>query len=238
MSSPTPTVVLIVEDDEGIGGGLVQALSGEGYTPLWCRDGTEALASAVDEVDLVILDLGLPDMEGLELCRELRSRLTQTPILILTARGTETDIVVGLDAGADDYLAKPFRLAELLARLRALARRTHIGATDPTSISVGDLTVDIQARRAFIAGNEIDLRAKEFDILAVLVQHAGKVLTREQSMSLVCDEHWFGSTKTLDVTMASLRHQLGDDGPTGSRISTLRGIGYRLEVPQDRPGTT
>ena len=135
-------------------------------------------------------------------------------------------------------LIDSFAMAELLARLRALARRTHIGATDPTSISVGDLTVDIQARRAFIAGTEIDLRAKEFDLLTVLVQHAGKVLTREQAMSLVWDEHWFGSTKTLDVTMASLRHQLGDDGPTGSRISTLRGIGYRLEVPDDQPGTT
>lgn len=147
MSSPTPTVVLIVEDDEGIGGGLVQALSGEGYAPVWCHDATEALDNADDDVDLVILDLGLPDMEGLELCRELRSRLAQTPILILTARSTETDIVVGLDAGADDYLVKPFRLAELLARLRALVRRSGSGRADDRRLSVGDITVDTAARR-------------------------------------------------------------------------------------------
>lgn len=230
--------VLIIEDDADIGSSLEAVLRDQGYDPTWARTGTEGLAQPVERFAVILLDLGLPDIDGLEVCRTVRRRAPHVPVLMLTARGSETDIVVGLDAGADDYLAKPFRLAELLARLRALARRTHIGATDPTSITVGDLTIDIQARRAFIAGTELDLRAKEFDLLAVLAQHAGKVLTRERAMSLVWDEHWFGSTKTLDVTMASLRHQLGDDGPTGSRITTLRGIGYRLEVPDDRAGTT
>ena len=237
MSSPTAAVVLIVEDDEGIGGGLVQALSGEGYIPLWCRDGTEALASAGDEVDLVILDLGLPDMEGLELCRELRSRLTQTPILILTARGTETDIVVGLDAGADDYLVKPFRLAELLARLRALVRRSGPGRADDRMLSVGDVTIDTAARRVYLDDREIELRTKEFDLLVVLMRNAGAVVSREDVMALVWDEHWFGSTKTLDVHMAALRNRLGEDGPTGGRITTLRGIGYRFELSESSPAT-
>ena len=239
MSSPTPTVVLIVEDDEGIGGGLVQALSGEGYAPLWCHDAAEALADADERVDLVILDLGLPDMEGLELCRELRSRLTQTPILILTARSTETDVVVGLDAGADDYLVKPFRLAELLARLRALVRRTGPGRADDRMLSVGDVTVDTAARRVYRDDREIELRTKEFDLLVVLMRNAGAVVSREDVMALVWDEHWFGSTKTLDVHMAALRQRLGEDGPTGGRITTLRGVGYRYElsVPVPIPKT-
>ncbi len=235
MSSPTPTVVLIVEDDEGIGGGLVQALSGEGYTPLWCRNGAEALANANDEVDLAILDLGLPDMEGLELCRELRSRLTQTPILILTARSTETDIVVGLDAGADDYLVKPFRLAELLARLRALDRRRVVHNAADRLVSVGDVTVDTAARRVYLDDVEIELRTKEFDLLVVLMRNAGAVVSREDVMALVWDEHWFGSTKTLDVHMAALRQRLGEDGPTGGRITTLRGVGYRFELSPPAP---
>jgi len=234
---PLAPSVLIIEDDADIGSSLQAVLRDQGYDPTWTRTGTEGLAQPIETFAVILLDLGLPDMDGLEVCRTLRRRAPHVPVLMLTARGSETDIVVGLDAGADDYLAKPFRLAELLARLRALARRNHLGITDLTAITVGDLAVDTQARRAFIAGTEIDLRAKEFDLLAVLMQHAGKVLTREQAMSLVWDEHWFGSTKTLDVTLASLRHQLGD-GPTGSRITTLRGIGYRLEVPDQEPDPT
>ena len=237
MSSQTPTVVLIVEDDEGIGGGLVQALSGEGYAPLWCRDATEALDNAAGHVDLVVLDLGLPDMEGLELCRDLRARLTQTPILILTARSTETDIVVGLDAGADDYLVKPFRLAELLARLRALVRRRVSDQAADRLISVGDVTVDTAARRVYLDDSEIEVRTKEFDLLTVLMRNAGAVVSREDVMALVWDDHWFGSTKTLDVHMAALRQRLGEDGPTGGRITTLRGVGYRYELSLPATGS-
>ena len=223
--------VLVVEDDEGIGGGLSRALAGEGYEPVWCRDATAALAQSIEGFDVVLLDLGLPDMDGLELCRELRSRLSLVPILILTARDSETDIVVGLDAGADDYLVKPFRLAELLARLRALDRRGGQTVDEDPVLRVGDVTVDRASRRAHVGDHEIELRAKEFDLLVVLMGRAGKVVTREDVMSLVWDEHWFGSTKTLDVHMAALRQRLGEVSPAESRITTLRGVGYRFELP-------
>jgi DNA-binding response OmpR family regulator len=223
-------LVLIVEDDDGIGGGLVRALAGEGYRAEWCRSAADALAATLTEVDVVLLDLGLPDMDGLDLCRALRRQLPHTPIVMLTARGSETDIVVGLDAGADDYLVKPFRLAELFARLRAHTRRRPPVMTDANALAVGDLSVDVAARRVHVGGVETELRPKEFDLLVVLMRTAGKVLTREDAMTQVWDEHWFGSTKTLDVHVASLRHRLGESGPEGSRISTLRGVGYRLEL--------
>ncbi len=234
ISRETPSV-LIVEDDEGIGNGLVRALSGEGYTAIWCRDGSESLRQPLGEFDVILLDLGLPDMDGLDLCRTLRRDQPLTPILVLTARGSETDIVVGLDAGADDYLVKPFRLAELFARLRALTRRrTSAGQGDEaTRLTVGDLTVDVSARRVHVDKAEIELRPKEFDLLVVLIRNAGNVVTRERAMELVWDEHWFGSTKTLDVHIAALRQRLGESGPEGSRISTLRGVGYRLDLPTD-----
>lgn len=232
----SPPSILIVEDDEGIGGGLLRAVTGEGYTATWCRDAADALRHASAEVDLILLDLGLPDMDGLDLCRRLRRELPLTPILVLTARGSETDIVVGLDAGADDYLVKPFRLAELFARLRALTRRRASQVQDATVLRVGDLTVDIAARRAYVGGTEVELRPKEFDLLVVLMRNAGTVVTRERAMELVWDEHWFGSTKTLDVHIAALRQHLGENGPDGSRIATLRGVGYRLELPpEDTP---
>jgi DNA-binding response OmpR family regulator len=224
--------VLIVEDDDGIGGGLVRALTGEGYDVEWCKSAADAMAARLAEFDVVLLDLGLPDMDGLDLCRALRRELPTTPIVMLTARGSETDIVVGLDAGADDYLVKPFRLAELFARLRAHTRRTvGVGATDV--LNVGTIAVDIGARRVLVSGTEVELRPKEFDLLVVLMRNAGKVVTRESAMTQVWDEHWFGSTKTLDVHVASLRQRLGESGPDNSRISTLRGVGYRFDLPSE-----
>lgn len=224
--------ILVVEDDEGIGSGLVRALTTQGHDVHWAKTATEATGTDTATVDLVLLDLGLPDGDGLDLCRQLRTRSTDVPIIILTARDTEADIVVGLDVGADDYLTKPFRLAELLARIRAHLRRS---AADPEQrvITIDDLTVDVASRRATVAGADVELRAKEFDLLTLLVRHAGTVVTREQAMEQVWDEHWFGSTKTLDVTLASLRQHLGEPGPTGSRITTLRGVGYRFELPNE-----
>ena len=219
-----------MEDDPGIGAGLVRVLIGEGYVTGWCQTATEALQPQTQDVDLVLLDLGLPDMDGLELCRRLRRAGSATPIVMLTARGTETDVVVGLDAGADDYLVKPFRLAELLARIRAHTRRLGPAPAADPLLSVGDLVLDVEARRLRVDGVEIDLRPKEFDLLALLMRSPGKVLTRERVMTEVWDEHWFGSTKTLDVHIAALRHRLGEQGPEGSRITTLRGVGYRLEL--------
>ena len=230
MISARP-LVLVVEDDEGIGGGLLRALNGEGYDALWARDGREALSQPLTEIALVLLDLGLPDTDGLDLCRQIRRTLPATPILILTARSSETDIVVGLDAGADDYLVKPFRLAELFARLRALIRRSAGHTGDDVLLTVGDVTADVGARRVRIGDTEISLRAKEFDLLVLLMSNAGRVVTREQAMTEVWDEHWFGSSKTLDVHVAALRQRLGETSIADSRITTLRGVGYRMEQP-------
>ena len=232
MTAAAGPCLLIVEDDEGIGAGLLRAVRGEGYTATWCRTATEAQQQSIDQVDLILLDLGLPDLDGLDLCRRFRSQLPHTPIVILTARGSEADVVVGLDAGADDYLVKPFRLAELFARLRAHVRR-HAADDAEATLTVGDLVLDPSARRVTVKGTEVDLRPKEFDLLEVLMRHAGKALSREHAMELVWDEHWFGSTKTLDVHIASLRQHLGESGPDGSRITTLRGVGYRLELPAE-----
>ncbi|MDE0805071.1 MAG: response regulator transcription factor [Acidimicrobiales bacterium] len=232
MNQDSPARILVVEDDEGIGAGLVRALDGAGHDPIWVRTSAEATAADVDEVDLVLLDLGLPDGDGLDLCRQLHDEEPDLPILILTARSTETDIVVGLDAGADDYLIKPFRLAELLARIRALLRRQP--AESPDVVEVGDVRVDNAARRVHVDGTELNLRQKEFDLLSLLIRHAGTVVTRDDAMEQVWDEHWFGSTKTLDVTLASLRQHLGEPRSDQSRITTLRGVGFRFEIPDSR----
>lgn len=220
--------ILIVEDDDSIATNLARALAANGYAPTRSATGRAALALAPD-VDLVLLDLGLPDVDGLEICKQLRDADSTLPIVMLTARQEEIDVVVGLDAGAVDYVTKPFRLAELLARIRAQLRRPDIPA-GPTQVVVGDLVVDRASRRVWLAGSEIDLRAREFDLLAVLVTQVGTVVTREQLMSDVWDEHWFGSTKTLDVHIAALRRKLDASGG-GSRITTLRGVGYRFEEP-------
>jgi len=228
---PTDSVsVLIVEDDDGIGDGLLRALTGEGYRVHRCRTALETLGQTLSEFDVVLLDLGLPDMEGLDLCRLLRSTNPTTPIVILTARGSETDIVVGLDAGADDYLVKPFRLAELFARLRANTRHRNLQDSS-TTLVVGGLCVDTTARRVHLDSVEVKMRVKEFDLLVLLARNAGNAVTRSEAMESVWDEHWYGSTKTLDVHIASLRHRLGESGPDNSRITTLRGVGYRLELP-------
>jgi DNA-binding response OmpR family regulator len=172
---------------------------------------------------LLILDVGLPDLDGLEVCRRVRAAQPQLPILILTARDEELDLVLGLDAGADDYVAKPFRLAELLARIRALLRRTTSG-----DATVGEVRVEMASRRAWHREVELELTPKEFDLLALLVNEAGVVVTRDRIMAEVWDENWFGSTKTLDVHVSSLRRKLGDDAADPELIVTVRGVGLRF----------
>jgi DNA-binding response OmpR family regulator len=216
--------LLVVEDDEAIGRSLCQALESAGYEVRWVRTGAEAVASS--GMRLVVLDLGLPDIDGLEVCRQLRATQPDVEILILTARSAEIDVVVGLDAGADDYLAKPFRLAELLARVRARLRREP---EDVERIRVGPIAVDRGARRAFVGDTEVDLRPKEFDLLWALAEDAGRVVRRERLMDDVWDEHWYGSTKTLDVHIAGLRRKLEDAG-ADSPIATVRSVGYRLDA--------
>ena len=218
--------ILIVEDDDTIATNLIRALGNHGYAVARVSTAVDAL-KRFDDFDLVVLDLGLPDLDGLEVCRRIRAVDPLLPVVMLTARQAEIDVVMGLDAGAVDYVSKPFRLAELLARLRVQLRRP--GPAAPSRIDVGDLSIDPGARRAWRAGEELDLRTKEFDLLMFLANEAGTAVTRERIMSEVWDEHWFGSTKTLDVHLASLRRKLGDAAGEPSVITTLRGVGYRLE---------
>jgi DNA-binding response OmpR family regulator len=219
MSGPG---VLLVEDDDAIAAGLARVLDGQGHPVQRLSTGREAVAAAGQDVGLVILDLGLPDVDGLEVCRRLRAARPELAILILTARDQELDVVAGLDAGADDYLVKPFRLSELLARVRAHLRRA---GDDPSPVAAGEVRVDPASRRAWRSDQELSLRPKEFDLLVLLVASAGRVVTRERIMSEVWDTAWMGSTKTLDTHVATLRQQVGPDA-----ITTLRGVGYRFEL--------
>lgn len=221
--------ILLVEDDEQIGHGLAEILRTEGHDVRWVRTGGEALGDR-DLSDLVLLDLGLPDVDGIDVCRQLRASHPETTIVMLTARDAEIDAVVGLDAGADDYVTKPFGVAALNARIRAHLRRQAPAAADGV-IEVGTLRVDLGARRVTVEGREVDLRAKEFDLLALLVSEAGTAITRERLMAEVWDEHWFGSTKTLDMHVSALRRKLGDPADAPTLITTLRGVGYRFEGP-------
>ncbi|WP_028066075.1 response regulator transcription factor [Solirubrobacter soli] len=219
--------ILLVEDDDAISSSLVRVLESQGYAVRHLARGTGALAAADADTSLVILDLGLPDTDGLDVCRRLRHARPELAILILTARDQELDVVAGLDAGADDYLVKPFRLAELLARVRAHLRRAVTASVDEPdgALRAGSVSVDRAARRAWRDEQELDLRPKEFDLLALLVAEAGRAVTRERIMRDVWDTDWLGSTKTLDTHILMLRHKLGSES-----ITTLRGVGYRLEA--------
>ncbi|MFC4014307.1 response regulator transcription factor [Nonomuraea purpurea] len=224
------TRVLVVEDDAVIGAELVQALRTGGYEAAWAQSGAAAVQDAQRSAfELILLDLGLPDADGVSVCRRLRAAQAGAVIVVLTARTEEFEVVMALDAGADDYLTKPFRLTELLARLRAHLRR-QAAPPEEGSVSVGRLRLDLPARRAYIGGREMALRPKEFDLLAALAGRAGQVVTRELLMAEVWDENWFGPTKTLDVHVFALRRKLADHGEDPRRITTLRGRGYRYEA--------
>jgi len=227
----TMPMVLIVEDDEAIAVPLMRALDREGYQVERVDEGEVAVAKALaHDVDLMILDLGLPDMDGLEVCRKVRAGGYGGGVLILTARGGELDRVVGLDVGADDYMSKPFGLAELLARTRALLRRSAgpSPAVDPAATLEARLKIDTQARRVWAGDREVALTTKEFDVLALLGEDRGAVVTRERLMDEVWDSNWFGSTKTLDVTVGRLRQKL-EENEAPARVVTVRGVGFRLE---------
>lgn len=211
--------VLLVEDDEAISAPLARGLAREGYAVSVAKDGPDGLTQGLStQVSLVILDVGLPYMDGLEICRRLRAARPKLQILLLTARSEEVDAVDGLDAGADDYVAKPFRLAELLARVRAAARRA-----DPREVTACGVRVEIGSRRAFLQDDELSLSPKEFDLLARLVTDAGQVVTREQLLRDVWSSSWAGGSRTLDQHISSLRSKVGP-----GRIITARGSGFRF----------
>ena len=226
----TSARVVLVEDDDGIARPLVAALTASGHDVVRVATGRDALIAARD-ADAVVLDLGLPDIDGIEVCRRLRRDLgADLPILVLTARSSETEVVVGLDAGADDYVPKPFRLAEFQARLRALLRRAAAVRPAPADLlTVGDVRVDASARRAWKGDEELDLAPKEFDLLALLVSRAGTVVTRDELARDVWDTRWMGASKTIDVHVSSLRRKLGDDPAAPRYITTVRGVGLRFE---------
>jgi DNA-binding response OmpR family regulator len=217
--------ILVVDDERAVRESLGRALELEGYDVELAADGGEALYRLESQQpDAVILDVLMPGVDGLEVARRVRKTGNRVPLLMLTAREAVQDRVAGLDAGADDYVTKPFRLAEFLARVRALLRR---GSTE-TSMAQG-VRVDTEARRAWLGDTELDLTTKEFDLLSVLVNEAGKVVTREQIMREVWDSKWWGSTKTLDMHISWLRRKLGDDAQSPRYITTVRGVGFRFE---------
>jgi DNA-binding response OmpR family regulator len=217
--------ILLAEDDEGIRLPLVSALESAGYDVEALPTGGQAVAAGLHgDHDLVVLDIGLPGIDGLEVCHRVREARPGVPIIFLTARNGEGDAVDGLDAGADDYVTKPFRLDELLARVRAQLRKATA-----EQFHAGDVAVDVAARKAWRGDEELDLSPKEFDLLALLVRSAGRVVTRERVMAEVWDENWFGSTKTLDMHVSWLRRKLGDDANAPRRLVTVRGVGLRFE---------
>jgi DNA-binding response OmpR family regulator len=214
--------VLVVEDDDAIAEPLTHGLQREGYAVTRVATGAEALEQT--DVDVVLLDLGLPDLDGYEVCRRIRARAS-TPIIVITARGDEVDRVVGLELGADDYVVKPFGYRELVARMRAVARRTAV--VDPGALQqIGPVAIDRRTRKVWSGETEVALAPKEFDLLALLAEDAGAVVSRQQILEQVWDPHWYGPTKTLDVHVAALRKKLRQP----QLIETVRGVGFRLAV--------
>jgi two-component system, OmpR family, response regulator RegX3 len=229
--------VLLVEDDEPVAQSLRRGLVRYGFTVDWVMTGREALAAA-EPYDVVLLDLGLPDTDGLDVCRTLRER-GQVPIIVISARSDETDRVVGLELGADDYVTKPFGVREVIARIRAVLRRAQAsgspevlnGRALPAPERYGSrLTIDRRAVRVHLDGEQVVLAPKEYDLLAFLAEEPGALMSREQIMEAVWDAHWFGPTKTLDVHVAALRRKLAG----AITIEAVRGVGFRLEIVEDR----
>jgi two-component system response regulator RegX3 len=232
--------VVVIEDEASISDPLCSALEREGYVVELAATGAAGL-EAVRRADpaIVLLDLGLPDIDGRDVCRAIRSA-SEVPIIMLTARGQETDRVVGLELGADDYLVKPFSMAELIARMRAVLRRTgdRSGPAAPVGavLEVGDVRLDTATHAVTRAGDPLDLPRREFDLLRVLLANAGTVLPRGRLMDDVWGDDWFGSTKTLDVHVAALRRRLGDDAQEPRYIHTVRGVGFRFSSPAELAG--
>jgi two-component system response regulator RegX3 len=226
------STILIVEDEESFVEALVVGLKREGFLVKVARDGAEAIA-LFDAVrpDLVLLDVMLPKVSGIDVCRDIRSR-SRVPIIMVTAKGSEIDTVVGLEVGADDYVTKPYRLRELVARMRAVLRRVprdEIAAEGGEALTVGDVVLDPERHEVFIRGEAVTLPLKEFELLEILLANAGRVLTRDTLIDRVWGPHYVGDTKTLDVHIKRLRAKVEEDPSAPRRITTIRGLGYKYE---------
>ena len=214
--------ILIVEDEAGMASFIDKGLGSRGYSTKVSADGATATAIASDrDFDLVILDLGLPDTDGLSVLREIRRRGERMPVIILTARDDVTDKVEGLDAGATDYVTKPFKLDELLARVRVQLRGDR--SPEPTVLETGRITLDIRTRKAMVSGATVDLTAREFTMLETFMGHAGQVLSREQLLAHVWGYDYDPGSNVVEVYVRYLRRKLGEDA-----IETVRGMGYRM----------
>jgi DNA-binding response OmpR family regulator len=227
-------VVLLVEDEESIAEPLADALRVEGFDALVAGGAVEGLQRARDDhPDIVLLDLMLPDGDGRDVLRELR-QTSSVPVLVLTARGQSVDRVVGLELGADDYVVKPFELAEVVARMRAVLRRSGPNPTSDqaTVLRLGDLELNLATRSVTVAGQPVNLTLKEFEVLRILMQRPGEVIRRGELMDEVWDPHWYGSDRTLDVHVSSLRQKLGDDPSSPRYIATVRGVGFHSVIPE------
>lgn len=220
--------ILVVEDDPSILRGLELNLQLEGFETVAARDGQVALQAADDGIDLIVLDLMLPHVHGFEVCRELRARGNEVPIILLSARSSESDIVRGLDLGADDYVTKPFRIAELLARVKAHLRR-H---APRTTIGFGDVEVDLELRLVRRGGSPVELTPREYDLLAFLIEHEGRAVTRDAILGTVWGQHYFGTDRTVDNFITRLRQKLDTPG-SPQHFRTVRGVGYRFVVEDD-----
>ena len=224
--------ILIIEDDPSILRGLQLNLGMEGYVVRSATDGeTGLLLARSEKPDLVLVDVMLPRLGGLDVVREIRAADPDLPVLILSAKGQESDKVAGLQFGADDYLVKPFGLKELLARIDALLRRRRSrGETGPSRVlkTAGDLEIDLEARRALAHGKELELTSREFDLLAWFVTHPGRVFSREQLLEAVWGSRYFGTSRTVDNFVARLRAHVGDDAEHPKHFETVRGVGYRF----------
>jgi two-component system, OmpR family, response regulator RegX3 len=253
------TRVLLAEDDESFIDALVIGLSREGFDVSVARDGNEALRLfATVEPDLVLLDLMLPRLSGIDVCRSIRAR-SGVPIIMVTAKGTEIDTVVGLEVGADDYVSKPYRLRELVARMRAVLRRTpstdgigsgldgarsagsdsglgshhHDAAASSSVLEAGGIRIDSDRHQVFVRGEDVHLRRKEFELLSLLMDNAGRLLTRDVLIDRIWGSDYFGDTKTLDVHIKRLRSHVEEDPSSPKLITTIRGVGYRFDPPRD-----
>ena len=226
--------ILLVDDDPLLTDSLGYILKQEGYAVSTAATGAEALERAGrDEPDLVLLDVALPDLSGVEVCRRIQAS-SAVPVIMLTARRQEPDKIVGLDAGADDYVTKPFATGELLARVRAGLRRGRRGVVDAVgTIRVGELTVDVPAHRVAIAGRQVELSAREFELLRLLAESAGRVVTRRKLFDSVWGPEFFGDERALDVYIRLLRKKVEPDPDHPTYITTVRGVGYRLAEPED-----